>query len=79
MLQLKELDAVWLGDDVVGVQPENIIAGRQREGVIPRSREVILPGELKNSRSIICGYLLGTVAGSRIHNDDFIHQIGNGG
>jgi hypothetical protein len=64
----------WL-DDVVGVEPEGVIAGGPRQGRIAGRGEVVHPDEVEHPRPERAGDLGRPIDAAGVHDDDLIEDV----
>ena len=70
--KLGKPDALRHMQAVVGVDPEDPVAGRLIEGVVPGRGEVVRPRNLVEPRAMRTRDLTGPVPGPGVHDDDLV-------
>src|SRR6478672_18157 len=64
-------------ETIVGVKPENPVAGRMAQALIAGGGEIIAPNKIVYLGREAAGHLAGFVAGARIDNHNLVEQLGN--
>jgi hypothetical protein len=71
--------AVLLVEPVVGVEPDDPLAGRMPQALIAGRGEVIDPGKVEDAGDELGGQVAGAVLRPGVHHEDLVGQLGGGG
>jgi hypothetical protein len=74
--QAPQASAVLFIDSIVGVEPEDPVAGGVVDARIAGGGKIIAPGEVEDAGAETGGQLAGAVGGAGVHHDGLVHQVG---
>ena len=71
--------AVLRVEPLVGVEPEDPVAGRVADALVPRGGEVVHPREIDDDGAAVERHLAGPVGRAGVDDDHLVHQVGDRG